>query len=153
MAGRMAFAVLLSVALACADADRSWRDAVPHAGLAPGDVVVAQLDALREGAGGNEGIAVAFRFASPGNRRSTGPVERFARMIREGPYEVLLGYDGAHPGPVEVDGDSATQRVTIVRGGTSRHFVFILTRQWDGDCVGCWMTDAVLVEEVDEVSI
>ncbi len=143
-------AVFLLAATGCepAAAPEAWREAIPHPSLGPGDVVAAQLEALRHNDERDAGIAVAFRFASPGNRRSTGPLERFVWMLRDGPYELLLGFDGAHAQPVVMDGSAAArQRVTIVRDGRSRVYHFVLSQQRGGACGGCWLTDAVLVED------
>ncbi len=125
----------------------TWREAGPHPELGPEDVVAAQLEALRQNDAANTGIEVAFRFASPANRHTTGPLERFVGMIQEGPYELLLGFDGAHAQPVEVRGSGARQRVTVIRDGRVGVYLFVLSRQSGGTCSGCWMTDAVLVEE------
>ncbi len=148
--GAVLSALLLLGVLACEPVatPAAWREAAPHPGLGPADVVAAQLEALQHNDERDAGIAVAFRFASPGNRRSTGPLERFVWMIRDGPYELLLGFDGAHAQPVVMDGTAAArQRVTVVRDGRSRVYHFVLSQQRDGECRGCWMTDAVLVED------
>eukprot|EP00947_MAST-08B_sp_MAST-8B-sp1_P001319 g1319.t1 len=50
--------------------------------LSPTDVVINQLYALQENS--DEGIAKCFAFASPENRMVTGPLDKFARMIRGG---------------------------------------------------------------------
>ena len=55
----------------------------PDPALSPAEVVVIQLDALR----GNEaetdaGIAQTWAFAHPDNKRMTGPLPRFAQMIK-----------------------------------------------------------------------
>ena len=57
----------------------------PSAELAPEEVVAAQLHALRQNDPANRdaGIRIAFRFASPGNRQVTGPIERFIAPRQE----------------------------------------------------------------------
>lgn len=150
LAGAALTACLLLGALGCEPgaSPPPWREATPHPGLGPAEVVAAQLQALQHNDARDAGIAVAFRFASPGNRRSTGPLERFVWMIRDGPYELLLGFDGSHAQPVVMDGAAAArQRVTVVRDGRSRVYHFVLSQQRGGECSGCWMTDAVLVED------
>ena len=59
--------------------------AKPEPCWGPEAVVQAQLAALQEGDAGR-----IFRFASPGNRRATGPVERFAQMLQAPLYRPLL---------------------------------------------------------------
>lgn len=113
----------------------------PAAGLSPSAVVEAQLAAFREDS--DDGLNRAFGFASPANRAQTGPATRFAEMIRKG-YPELLGHQDAVLGPVKLEQDTAMQAVDIIsREGQVFHYLFILSRQSEGDCSGCWMTDSV----------
>ncbi len=118
----------------------------PAPALSPGDVVRIQLEALRHNDQDNQGIEVAFRFASPANRVNTGPLERFVSMIRKGPYALMLGFREASYGPVESIGKRARQRVTLSDAVTSVSYWFYLSRQSEEPYVDCWMTDAVYVE-------
>ena len=122
-------------------------DPEPSPDLGVADVVRIQVEAM----GANDeprpdaGVETAFRFASPGNRAATGPLPRFARMVHGPAYADLLDFERAEYGPVRLDGDRATQEVTVVHGGERRvTFVFGLSRQRGGDCDGCWMTDGVV---------
>lgn len=117
---------------------------VPRPELAPEQVVRIQLDALRHNDSQNRGIEVAFRFASPQNRLSTGPLARFVRMIQQGPYRLMLAYESAAYHPVEIVEDRARQRVTLIGSGLAIDYDFYLSRQAGGEWVGCWMTDAVI---------
>jgi hypothetical protein len=130
-----------------ADGGSDALDASPDPALAPQEVVRIQLEALRHNDAANRGIAAAFRFASPRNRRSTGPLPRFARMIEEGPYALMLRFSDAAYGPVQVRGRRAVQRVTLFAPGSAPvSYAFFLSRQQqDGPLDGCWMTDAVQV--------
>ena len=137
--------LLAPVALfASAPGDRP--DPEPSPELTPEAVVRIQVEALRQNDEPHDdaGIEAAFRFASPANRRATGPLPRFAEMVRRG-YADLLGFERAEYGPVRVDGDRASQWVTLVQADGSRTaYVFGLSRQEGGACDGCWMTDAVV---------
>ena len=48
------------------------------------------------------GIKTVYNYASPANRRRTGPYERFARMVRSDRYAPLEDHAEAVPGPVTV---------------------------------------------------
>lgn len=121
------------------------RESVPSPELDPGQVVRIQLRALRANNASDEGIAVAFRFASPRNKASTGPLPRFIHMIRAGPYRLMLEYERASYTPVRVEGNRAVQRVTLVGRRQIRSYDFLLQRQTGPPCDGCWMTEAVMV--------
>lgn len=115
----------------------------------PARVVAIQLEALRLNDEANRGIAVAFRFASPANKAVTGPLPRFAYMIRHGPYRPMLDYQTAIYDPVVIFERQARQRVTLLGRMGAISYVFHLSRQVAGPCRDCWMTDAVTVEPVE----
>jgi hypothetical protein len=118
--------------------------AEPHPGFTPAQVVRIQLSALRRNGPDDAGIAACFRFASPANQQQTGPLERFARLIADGPYSIMLRYQSIRYGQLRIDGDSAEQAVILVdHDGTPAAFLFTLSRQIDPPYVGCWMTDSV----------
>ena len=121
---------------------------VPRPGLSPGDVIRIQLEALRHNDDEDRGIEVAFRFASPANRETTGPLPRFIRMIRQGPYALMLDFREARYGRVEVREEVARQRVTLTGARSRVSYWFYLSRQSKAPFADCWMTDAVFVEQV-----
>ena len=152
---RRAGAVLAAVVLALfvGGAARGTKDPlgdtlVPRPGLSPGEVIRIQLEALRHNDEQDRGIEVAFRFASPANRETTGPLPRFIRMIRQGPYALMLDFREASYGTMEVREDVARQRVTLTGSRSRVSYWFYLSRQSKAPFAGCWMTDAVLVERV-----
>ena len=121
---------------------------VPRPGLSPGEVIRIQIEALQHNDDEDRGIAVAFRFASPANRKQTGPLPRFVRMIRQGPYALMLDFREARYGTVEVREEVARQRVTLTGVRSRVSYWFYLSRQSKAPFAGCWMTDAVFVERV-----
>ena len=120
---------------------------MPDPALSPGDVVRIQLEALRHNDEQDRGIEVTFRFASPANRASTGPLSHFVAMIREGPYALMLDFHEATYGPVETLANRARQRVTLTGARASTTYWFYLSRQSEPPYVDCWMTDSVYVEQ------
>ena len=135
------------------DAERGAEDPlsdalVPQPELSPREVIRIQLEALRHNDERNRGIEVAFRFASPANRESTGPLSRFTRMMRQGPYALMLDFREARYGTVEVRDGRARQRVTLTGTRARVSYWFYLSRQSRAPYTNCWMTDAVFVEQV-----
>lgn len=137
---------LLSTAQVAEEPLRLSERLVPSSQLTPEQVVQIQLDALRLNDARNRGIEVAFRFASPDNKRHTGPLPRFISMMQAGPYSLMLAYENVAYDPVEVVDDYARQRVTLIGSGAVVVYEFYLSRQTQGACVGCWLTDAVIAK-------
>lgn len=112
-------------------------------------VVAAQLAALRtearRGVGAGEGIQAAWAFASPENQAATGPLARFAAMLRGPVYGGLLSHRAAHLGPVHQRGDDARQEVLVLTDDdAAQGFTWVLGRRREGAHAGCWLTDGVL---------
>ena len=118
---------------------------VPSPELAPSEVVRIQVEALRENGPLNDGIELTYRFASPGNKRSTGPLDRFIEMVRSAPHDRLLNHLDADYGRLAVAGEEAYQTVVITDNkGDELAYVWVLSRQGKGAFKDCWMTDAVI---------
>ncbi len=119
----------------------------PSPGLSPTEVVRIQLAALQrnDSPSPDAGIALAYRFASPGNRAQSGSLENFVRMIHTG-YAEMLNHRSAQYEPVAMlDSGEALQGVTLkAANGQTLRYVFILSRQQGPPCTDCWMTDGVL---------
>ena len=92
------------------------------------------------------GVKMAYNYASPANRRRTGPYERFARMVRSDRYAPLVDHTEAVPGPVEEDWSGATCRVTVTGpDDRTRTYGFWLSPATTGPFRNRWQTDAVVV--------
>lgn len=113
----------------------------------PAQVVGLQLQALKDNDAPepDTGIMVAFGFASPANRATTGPLERFVSLVHSPVYQPLLSFRAVQRGTMVVTDDQAQESVLILDGeGKTAVFVFALSRQIGGLYNGCWMTDGVL---------
>lgn len=139
-----ALAVLLLPAAVVLSAQHGGPEPSPD--LTPAEVVGIQLEALQanDEPYPDAGIETTFRFASPANQVATGPLDRFAVMVKGPVYSDLIGFARADVGRIAVEGDRAAQRVTLTHDdGRRAVYVFILSRQDGGLCDGCWMTDGV----------
>jgi len=151
----LALAATALAALACERSDAGRPRYGPDPSLSPEQVVRIQLEALAHNGELPEdaGIRLAYRFASPGNRASTGPIDRFRELVRAPSYRALLDPARAELGEVFRDDDTAVQAVTIVGpDGRRSAYLFQLSRQSQGPERGCWMTDAVLPVAAEESS-
>jgi hypothetical protein len=157
---RVAAALLVSVAVAAAPgaSGAQQRGSPPASGpaaagpapsrtLSPEDVVSIQLEALHhnDSPSRDAGIETTFRFASPANRVATGPLDRFADLVKASAYRAMIDYRRVERGPMRVDGDEARQRVVVYSAaGVRVSYMFLLSRQHGGAYDGCWMTDGVV---------
>jgi hypothetical protein len=129
--------------------DYANRAPSPNPDLSPGEVVRLQLDALRRNGelGRDAGIATAFRFASTANRAATGPLERFAEMLKNSLYRPMLDHASAEFGPVQSEGDVARVQVVLFgRKGEVAAYDFTLSRDEE---TACWLTDGVMLAPVE----
>lgn len=127
-------------------------DASPHRSLSPEQVVRCQMEALGSNDSGDNGIATAFRFASPSNKEMTGPLPRFIHMIKHSPYSVMLDPQLIEYGDIEIVDDQAQLPVSVLTADfVAVAFRFYLSRQTHADCDGCWMTDGVTVERASKL--
>ncbi len=118
----------------------------PDPSLSPQDVVSIQIEALRNNDTPYEdrGIEVTFNFASPTNKRATGPLERFKVMVRNPIYGPMIDHRSAEYETVRVEGDVAQVDVILQsKDGQYLGYRFMLSRQHDNQYEGSRMTDAV----------
>jgi hypothetical protein len=121
----------------------------PEESYGPGEVVAIQLEALatNDDPFENAGVGTAYNFASPANRRSTGPFDRFVTMVNGAQYGPMVDHAEATTGPVERAGAAAEQRVTLTGpGGRTATYVFGLSKERSHELDGYWLTDSVLVD-------
>lgn len=126
--------------------DPALAQSEPNPDIPPEEVVRIQVEALQNNDDLDRGIEITFRFASPANKQVTGPLYRFKQLVKDPAYRPMLNHKLAEYGPMEISGDTANQRVTIVeRNGQATVYLFLLSKQNGPGCDGCWMTDSVTV--------
>ena len=116
----------------------------PAAKLSPEEVIRLQIEALRDESKG-AGALQCYCFAAPSNRMMTGPLPRFAQMVREPPFDAL-GKSAAYTiGAVERQGDRAQYLVYVV-GKNQRMSVFRwgLRKHSEPPFANCWLTVGVV---------
>lgn len=120
----------------------------PDPSLDPERVVEIQVDALADNDEpvANAGIKTAYNFASPANRRATGPLPRFVAMVEGHRYAPMIDHVEAAVEPMERDGTRATQTVRLTGSdGRTATYEFGLSNQRNGPLDGYWLTDRVVV--------
>jgi hypothetical protein len=126
----------------------SWAEDVrtPDPALSPAEVVEIQLTALQanDAPQADAGIAKTWAFAHPDNKRVTGPLPRFAQMIKGPLYRVLLNHRSHEVKEVSRTEDEVVFAVTVT-SQTSEVVVYrwSVAKVADGEDAGAWMTIAV----------
>jgi hypothetical protein len=128
----------------------------PSPELSPRKVVQLQVEAL----GANDepyedaGIEAAFNFASPANKRATGPLERFRTLFDTPAYGPMIDHKGATYSAAQVEGRMAQMGVILtVEDDEQVGYLFQLSKQTDPPFEDCWMTDAVVRVEVGDARV
>ncbi|MBC7921110.1 MAG: DUF4864 domain-containing protein [Ferruginibacter sp.] len=126
---------------------------MPSPDLSPAEVVAIQLKALQQNDAQDNGIAVAFNFASPTNKAATGPLNRFKLLVRNPLYEPLLNFRSFRAGKVVMEQGQAHQVIVVTdQQGNQAAFLFSLSKQNRTPHQDCWMTDSVVRLETEPIT-
>lgn len=126
----------------------------PTPNQSPEEVVRVQVEALGDNDTPYEdaGIEAAFNFASPANKRATGPLERFRGLFDTPTYGPMIDHDGATYSDPQIEGTVARMGVILRTGQGERvGYLFRLSKQETEPHADCWMTDAVRRVPVDDL--
>ncbi|MEE3000171.1 MAG: DUF4864 domain-containing protein [Pseudomonadota bacterium] len=129
----------------------SWASDIgrtsPHPSLSPKQVVKIVMDALKNNdvPTKNHGVKVTFNFASPANKKYTGPYERFNNMIWGKTYRPMINHRRATYEKYKVIGPAAQIDVILISNeGETFGYRFQLSKQFGNSFNGSWMTDSVM---------
>ena len=112
----------------------------------PESVVEIQLQSLQKNdvPVPDTGIAQTWAFAHPDNKRVTGPLERFAWMIKGPDYRNMLDHQEHIIKPVVQTDDYALFAVTIITADDQKmSFKWEVKKVKTGEFSGSWMTIVV----------
>jgi len=119
---------------------------VPNPSIAPEEVVAIQMKALQfnDNPVPDFGIAQTWNFAHPRNRAMTGPLPRFASMLKGPAYGQMLNHASHRIVPVPGDGGRANFDVFMETvSGQVLYFSWSVELVQGGEYDNCWMTVAV----------
>ena len=126
----------------------------PDPSIAPAEVVAIQLMGLKN----NDlietdfGIRQTWNFAHPKNRDVTGPLSRFAQMLKGPGYSVLLNHksheirNGLGTSRGKANDDENRRQFDVfmeTSKGDILYFSWIVEKVAAGQYKGCWMTVSV----------
>ena len=118
----------------------------PNPDIAPAEVIAIQLNGLQynDSPEIDAGIRQTWAFAHPRNRAMTGPLSRFANMLKGPGYDMLL-YHASHQIVPAKSGDGWRQFDVFMESenGKLLQFAWIVEKVTEGQYKDCWMTVAV----------
>ena len=118
----------------------------PNPDVAPAEVIAIQLKGLQynDTPEADAGIRQTWAFAHPRNRAVTGPLPRFAEMLKGPSYQMMLNHASHRILPAN-KGDGWRQFDVFMEAenGMVLEFSWIVEKVTEGQYKDCWMTVAV----------
>lgn len=119
----------------------------PNTSLKPFDIVAIQLNALqRNNVPFNDaGIEQVWEFAHPNNKKITGPLEKFKKMLYSKNYKILIGHKSSEIIILSENLNKSIYKVIILSNDKKKYsYIWEVEKvQIEGDLMNCWMTTSV----------
>ena len=119
----------------------------PSSNIKPSEVVKIQLLGLQNNNDGFEdsGIEQTWNFAHPNNKKATGPLDKFKRMIKGNNYQMMINHI-SHTITEIRGGDNWVQFEVIILDNKKIYHKFnwqVEKYTEDGPLEDCWLTTMV----------
>ena len=119
----------------------------PSSNITPSEVVKIQLLGLQNNNDGFEdsGIEQTWNFAHPNNKKATGPLDKFKRMIKSNSYQMMINHI-SHTITEIRGGDNWVQFEVIILDNKKIYHKFnwqVEKYTEDGPLKDCWLTTMV----------
>jgi len=119
----------------------------PNSNLKPFDVLMIQLNSLKNNNNPykDAGIEQAWEFAHPNNKVSTGPLERFKKMIYSNSYKILISHENNKAIILRETFNKLVYKVYVLSKDKKKYYYIwqIEKVEREGVLKNCWMTSAV----------
>jgi len=119
----------------------------PNISLKPIDVISIQLNSLQRNniPFKDAGIEQVWEFAHPNNKRITGPLEKFKKMIYSKSYQMLIKHENSEIAILSEDANRSVYKIYILSSDKKRYsYIWQIEKiQTEGDLKDCWMTTSV----------
>ena len=119
----------------------------PNSNLKPFEVLMIQLNSLKNNNKPykDAGIEQAWEFAHPINKMSTGPLERFKKMIYSDSYKILISHENNKIIILKDEPNKLVYKVDVLSKDKKKYYYIwqIEKVKRDGKLKNCWMTTAV----------
>ena len=126
----------------------SYADLVkPNSNLKPFDVLMIQLDSLKNNniPYKDAGIEQTWEFAHPINKKFTGPLKRFKKMIYSDSYKILISHQNNKTIILKETSNKLIYKVFVLSKDKKKYYYIwqIEKVEKEGKFKNCWMTTGV----------
>ena len=119
----------------------------PNSNLKPFDVLTIQLNSLKNNNNPykDAGIEQTWEFAHPINKASTGPLERFKKMIYSNSYKKLISHQNNKIIILKESVNKFVYKVYVLSKDKKKYYYIwqIEKVTQEGNLKNCWMTTGV----------
>ena len=119
----------------------------PNDSLKPFEVVSIQLNSLQRNniPFKDAGIEQVWKFAHPNNKKITGPLKKFKKMIYSESYKMLIDHENSEIKILNTNGTISVIKVDILSNDKKKYsYVWQVEKvQEEGLLKNCWMTTSV----------
>ena len=119
----------------------------PNSNLKPFDVLTIQLNSLKNNNNPykDAGIEQTWEFAHPINKASTGPLERFKKMIYSNSYKKLISHQNNKIIILKESVNKFVYKVYVLSKDKKKYYYIwqIEKVTQEGNLKNCWMTNGV----------
>jgi hypothetical protein len=123
----------------------------PNISLKAFDVVAIQLDSLQRNniPFKDAGIEQVWKFAHPNNKKITGPLEKFKKMMYSKSYQMLIEHENSEITILKEDINISVYKVYILSNDKKKYsYIWQVEKvQTEGELKNCWMTTSVSAPE------
>jgi len=126
----------------------SYADLIkPNSSLEALDVLMIQLKSLKNNNSPykDAGIEQTWEFAHPTNKKSTGPLKRFKRMIYGESYKILISHENTKTIILNETSDKFIFKVYVLSKDKKKYYYIWQMKKvkQEGKLKNCWMTTGV----------
>ena len=142
-------AILIILSLGYLRLDKNYATDLtnPNSSLKPIEVITIQLDSLQRNniPFKDAGIEQVWKFAHPNNKKVTGPLEKFKKMIYSESYKMLINHVNSEITILNENKNSYVYKVKILSNDKKKYsYIWQIEKvQEKGSLINCWMTISV----------
>ena len=119
----------------------------PSTNLKPFEVLMIQLNSLKNNNNPykDAGIEQTWEFAHPNNKKITGPLSKFKKIIYSESYKILISHINSEIIILKETRDISVYKVIVLTKSKEKYFFIWQVEKIliEGDLKNCWMTTSV----------